>query len=118
MKYAFFVMLRANTAWLALPRARRRALADQHLGPILQAQQGRLRMRYFDAEAFTAQCSDVMMTETEDPKQHYFFMEQLRDSALITHPYFEVLQIVPTIEEGYQAYEKETGQDGNPAAET
>lgn len=44
-------------------------------------------MRYFDAEAFTTQCSDVMMTE----------------------PYFELVQIVPAIEEGYQAYEKASG---------
>ena len=32
-------------------------------------------------------------------------MEQLRDTVLITHPYFEVVQIVPTVEEGYQAFE-------------
>ncbi len=110
MNYVFFVMLRATPAWLALSRARRKALGDEHLGPILQAHAGQLRMRYFDAEAFTAQCSDLMMTETKDPKHHYFFMEQLRDSALITHPYFEVVQIVPTVENGYQAFEASVAQ--------
>lgn len=110
MNYVFFILLQATPAWLALPRQRRRALADQHLAPVLQAHEGRLTMRYFDAEAFTAQCSDVMMTQTQDPKHHYFFMEQLRDSPLISTPYFEVVQIIPTIEEGYQQYEKETGQ--------
>ncbi len=108
MNYVFFVMLRATPAWLALSRARRKALGDEHLGPILQAHAGKLRMRYFDAEAFTAQCSDLMMIETTDPKHHYYFMEQLRDSVLITHPYFEVVQIVPTLEDGYQAFEAST----------
>ena len=106
MNYVFFTMLRATPAWLALSRQRRKELGEQVLGPLLQAHAGRLSMRYFDAEAFTAQCSDLMMTETQDPQHHYFFMEQLRDSPLITHPYFEVVQIIPTVEDGYQAYEK------------
>lgn len=106
MRYVFFTHLRATPAWLALSRQRRKDLGAQHLGPILQSHAGKLSMRYFDAEAFTAQCSDLMMTETLDPRHHYFFMEQLRDSPLITHPYFEVVQIVPTVEDGYQAYEQ------------
>lgn len=110
MNYTFFILLRATTAWLSLSRQQRRDLADQHLGSILQAHAGQLSMRYFDAEAFTALCSDVMMTQTKDPKHHYFFMEQLRDSPLISTPYFEVVHIIPSIEDGYQTYEKETGQ--------
>jgi hypothetical protein len=106
MNYVFFTLLRATPAWLALTRQRRKELGDEHLGAALQARAGTLRMRYFDAEAFTALGSDLMMTETEDPKHHYFFMEQLRDSPLITHPYFEVVQIIPTVEDGYQAYEE------------
>lgn len=110
MNYVFFILLRATPAWLALSREQRRALADQHLGPILQAHTGQLTMRYFDAEAFTAHCSDVMTTQTQDPKHHYFFMEQLRDSPLIHMPYFEVVQIIPTVEDGYKAYEAQAGQ--------
>lgn len=63
-------------------------------------------MRYFDAEAFSAACSDVMMVETNDPKHHYFFMEHLRDSPMITTPYFEIVQIVPSIEDGYVKFEE------------
>lgn len=108
MNYVFFILLRATPAWLSLPRARRRALADEHLGPILQRLEGQLQMRFFDAEAFTAQCSDVVMTQTADPQHHYFFMEGLRDSPLITQPYFDVVHIIPAIEEGYKAYEEAT----------
>jgi hypothetical protein len=110
MNYVFFILLRATPAWLRLSREQRKALADQTLGPILQSHAGQLRMRYFDAEAFSAQCSDVMMTETHDPKHHYFFMEQLRDTLLISAPYFEVVQIIASIEDGYQVFEKSIGQ--------
>lgn len=109
MNYVFLVLLRATPQWLSLSRQQRRALTDQHLKPILQAHAGQLTMRYFDAEAFTAQCSDVMMTETQDPRHHYFFMEQMRDSPLLNVPYFDVVQVIPTIEDGYQAYEDATG---------
>lgn len=110
MTYVFFIHLRATPAWLALSRQQRRALANQHLEPILHAAAGQLTMRYFDAEAFTAQCSDVMMIQTQDPKHHYFFMEHLRDSPLIALPYFEVVSIIPTIEDGYQTFEQATQQ--------
>lgn len=104
MNYVYFVLLKASTAWLSLPRSERRVLADQHVSAPLQSAPG-LRMRYFDAEAFSAQCSDVMMLETSDPAGYYFFMERLRDSPLIAQAYFEVVQIVPSIEEGFRAYE-------------
>lgn len=106
MKYVFFVLLRATPAWLRMSRAERRAQSAEYLAPLLAAGEGEgLHMRYFDAEAFSALCSDVMMVETDDPQQHYFFMERLRDTPLITEPYFEVVQIVPTIEDGYVAFE-------------
>lgn len=106
MKYAYFLLLRATPSWLRLSRTERRLLADQTLQPLLKAAPD-LRMRHFDAEAFTAQCSDVMMIESGDPQAYYFFIEGLRDSPLICTPYFEVLQIVPAVEDGYRAYEAE-----------
>jgi hypothetical protein len=105
MNYTYFVMLRALPAWLQLSREERKCLADRHMGAALARNKGLLTMRYFDAEAFSAPCSDVMMIETLDPKHHYFFMEQLRDSPLFSVPHFEVLNIVATIEDGYQAYD-------------
>lgn len=104
MRYVFFILLRATPAWLRLTRQQRRAMGAEHLEPLLASSEG-IRMRYFDAEAFTSACSDVMMIETDDPKHHYFFMERLRDSVLLTTPFFEVVQIVPSIEDGYVEFE-------------
>lgn len=106
VRYAFFLHLRALPQWLRLPRSERGVLAQQHLLNLVPRYEGRLTLRHFDAEAFSAPCSDVMLVETADPVLHYDLMERLRDSPLITHPYFEVLQIIPTIEDGYQAFEQ------------
>lgn len=108
MNHTYFVLLRALPAWLRLSREERKTLADEHMGAALASSKGLLTMRYFDAEAFSAPCSDVMMVETQAPKHHHFFMEQLRDSPLFSVPYFEVLNIVSTIEDGYQAYEAQS----------
>jgi len=105
MKYVFFLLLRATPAWLRLSREQRRAKSAEHLTPLLAGNES-VRMRYFDAEAFSAACSDVLMIEVDDPKHHYFFMERLRDSPMITIPYFEVEQIIPSIEDGYVEFEK------------
>ena len=105
-RYAFFIHLRALPEWLRLPREQRRELGEAHLHALLPRYQGALRLRHFDAEAFAAPCSDLMLVETEDPLKNYDFMERLRDSPLLTVPYFEVLQILPAIEDGYVAFER------------
>ena len=105
MRYVFFVLLRATPAWLRLSREQRRAMNAEYVTPLLATSEG-IRMRYFDAEAFTAACSDVMMIGTDDPKHHYFFMERLRDSPMITVPFFEVEQIIPSVEDGYVEFEQ------------
>ena len=105
MKYAFFLLLRATPAWLSLTRAQRRDVVAQHLTPLLE-RSPELRTRHFDAEAFTTVCSDVMLVETIDPAHHYAFIERLRDSPLITVPYFELVHIIPAIEDGFRSFDE------------
>ena len=65
----------------------------------------RVRLRYFDAEAFSGKCTDVAMFETEDLQAYYFAVERLRDTPLFSHPYFEVVKIIPAMEDGFRAFE-------------
>ena len=102
--FAIFIQLQASEAWLRLQRAERNALTERHVGASL-ARYPALRMRYFDAEAFSASCSDIIMIETSDLTQYYDFMETLRDSPIIATPYFKVVQIIPSIEDGFRAFE-------------
>ena len=105
MKFIFFLMLDAAPAWLRLTRCERSDLTNAHIGRQLAARPA-LRMRHFDAEAFASDCSDVMMIETEDAAAYYDFIEELRDSPFLTEPYFRIVRILPTVEDGYRDYQR------------
>lgn len=55
--------------------------------------------------ALLQSCSDLMMIETEDLTQYCDFIETLRDSPMITAPCFKMVQIIPSIEQGFRAFE-------------
>lgn len=99
-----FVLLKTTKEWLRLERAERNRIADCVLSTVLSDNNVTLRM--FDAEAFTTKCTDVAMFQAEDMQAFYFAMERLRDSELITRPYFEMVEIIPAIEDGFKAFEK------------
>ena len=107
--YTFFLMLVATEHWLSLSRPERHRLSHEHVGASLH-KFPELRLRYFDAEAFTADCSDVMMIQAGDLTAYYDFIETLRDSPMFTVPYFRVVRIIPTIEDGYRQFEDRATQ--------
>lgn len=102
--FTFFVLLNATPAWLALDRQTRRDFVEKELNPLF-ADHPEVKVRFYDAEAFTGRCSDIAVFEAEDIREYYFLMEGLRDSKLYTVPYFEVVDIIPAIEEGFAEYE-------------
>ncbi len=102
--FTIFMLLRALPAWLALPRPQRNTIAESAMAHALK--EGTVSVRHFDAEAFTAQCSDVAVFETPDLPSFYRAVERLRDSALFTTPYFELVQILPSIENGFRHFEQ------------
>jgi len=61
----------------------------------------------FDAGAFTTRCTDVAMFQARDMQSFYFTIERLRDSVLITEPYFERAEIIPTIGDGFKIFEEQ-----------
>ncbi|WLT30699.1 darcynin family protein [Geothrix sp. PMB-07] len=100
-----FLLVNALPAWLRLSRAERQRLFESELLSLVPKHPG-LTLRFFDAEAYSAVCSDILMIQPPDARALHFFMEGLRDSALLTEPYFEVRHIIPCLENGFQEYEK------------
>lgn len=98
-----FVLLKTTVSWLRLSRDERNEIADKALCSVLVNTDVTLRM--FDAEAFTTRCTDVAMFQAKDMQSFYFTIERLRDSVLITEPYFEMVEIIPTIEDGFKLFE-------------
>jgi hypothetical protein len=107
MKYAILVTMKYTPAWLALPRAERNAFNDKFVNPIFGRYHDRVKVRFFDAEAFSAKASDFALFETGDLKQYYFLMEELRDTPLFTKGYLELCDVLTGIEGGYEEFERE-----------
>lgn len=107
-KFAFIILVRALPAWLALPREERQKIWEQDLGVIIE-KYSHVSIRTFDAEAFATVCSDILLLETHDIEAYYFLIEEIRDSRICTHPYFDFVNIIPAIEEGFIKFEQNNG---------
>lgn len=104
MTWTIFVHLRATPAWLRLPPAERDTIAAECLAEALV--DDRVTMRFYDAEAFSGAASDIAVFETSDMLAYYFTMERLRNTPLISAPYFEVVSITPALENGFRAFQQ------------
>lgn len=102
--FTLFMLLRSQPAWLALTRPERAAYVAAEVAPVL-ARWPQVAMRFYDAEAFTGRCTDLMVFETADLAAYSHLIDGLRDTAFLGRPYFEVLEIIPALEDGYKAYD-------------
>lgn len=110
-RFTIFVHLTALPAWLALARPERQRIIAEHVEPLL-AEHGAVQVRWFDAEAWAAAPSDVLVATTDDLTAWSDLFEGLRDSPLWSVPYFRVELVLPTVEDGFADYERRTGQRG------
>ncbi|MCY7357875.1 MAG: hypothetical protein LH609_10480 [Rudanella sp.] len=102
MKYTVFVLYQALPAWLALSRPQREAFFDRKATPIFTKYEKDVQVRLFDAEAFHAHISDVMVILCNDLNAYYFFMEALRDTELFSKPYIELKEVIISRENGFR----------------
>lgn len=96
MQLTIFMLLRSDPSFLAMPRAERDARAAEALHA--SGLPACARIRQFDAEAFSARCTDILMIEVDDLAAYTAAIDALRDGPVFTTPWFEVAAIVPTVE--------------------
>jgi hypothetical protein len=48
----------------------------------------------------------VAVFETTDMQAYYFVMERLRNTALLSVPYFEIISIIPAMENGFREFQR------------
>lgn len=101
-----FMLLKAQPSWLRLSRQARQDFLAAEVAPIL-ARYPAVSLRFFDAEGFTGRCSDVAVWQAGDLKSWSFLMDALRDTAFFAEPYYEVVDIIPALEEAYAEYDAE-----------
>lgn len=65
-----------------------------------------VKVQWYDVEAFSTKASGIAMFETTSLQDYYFVIDAIRDSEFCTVPYFEFVEIIPAIKDGYVEYEK------------
>jgi Darcynin, domain of unknown function len=105
----FFWLVKTSPAWLALSplgAGGRFDFVEKTIKPILK-QFPQVALRFFDAEAHTTVCSDVMLWTVKDPAQYSAMVEKLRETLFWDH-YFQVLHIIPALEDSYADHYEQT----------
>jgi Darcynin, domain of unknown function len=102
LNHVYFMLLKTTTSWLQIPIAQRFEFLDEIIKPIL-IQHPTVNMHFFDSEAFSGRFTDVLMWETAEIGEYQALVEQLR-STLFWGTYFEIVEIVPAIENAYAIF--------------
>ncbi|MDK2125496.1 darcynin family protein [Parachitinimonas caeni] len=102
-----FWLIKTTPEWLALPPHGdngRFAWGRTVLNPILARYPG-ARMGFYDSEAFTADCTDVMVWTVTSLEHYNGLVNELRETEFWSH-YFTVEKIIPAIENEYAKHYK------------
>jgi Darcynin, domain of unknown function len=99
INHVFFMHVRTTNAWLALVPKDRFGFLEEVIKPIL-GRNPKVSMRFFDSEGFSADVTDVIMWESVEVMAYQAVVEELRETKF-WGPYFEVVQIVASIENAY-----------------
>jgi hypothetical protein len=98
-RYTFFMLVKTTARWLQAPAQERMAFLQTDVTPLLKRWPD-VSLRYYDSEFFTTRCTDVIVWETENIASYQALIEKLRDT-LFWDTYFEVVEIIPAIEDAY-----------------
>jgi Darcynin, domain of unknown function len=99
LNHVYFMLVKTTATWLQIPTTERFKFLETTISPILQ-QYPAVKMRFFDSEAFSGHYSDVIMWETAEIQSYQCLIERLRET-LFWGTYFEIVEIVPSIENAY-----------------
>jgi Darcynin, domain of unknown function len=110
LNQVYFMLVKTTTTWLQIPTRGRFEFLAEKIAPILK-KYPTVRMRFFDSEAFSGHFTDVLMWETAVVKDYQFLVEELRET-LFWGTYFEVVEIIPAIENAYALYNEVTPLSG------
>jgi Darcynin, domain of unknown function len=97
-----FWIVKTSPQWLAKPALGadgRFDFAERVFKPILRKHPG-VQLRFFDIEAYSAFCSNLLMWTVTDVANYNALVEDLRETAF-WDAYFQVLHILPSFEDQY-----------------
>ena len=89
-----FVLVKTSPEWLSFPFETRVTHARDLLQPLFDEYNGRVRLKWYDVEFYTARATDVWMIEANDHRSYQLFCEKLRETPFWDR-FFFVIDILP-----------------------
>jgi hypothetical protein len=111
LNHVYFMLVKTTATWLQIPTPKRFEFIEEAIKPIL-AKHPAVKMRFFDSEAFSGKFTDVLMWETADIWEYQAVVEKLRET-LFWGTYFEIVEIVPAIENAYAIFNEVAAISGS-----
>ncbi|MDE1182519.1 darcynin family protein [Paraburkholderia sp.] len=92
-----FMLVKTREAWLQMHSGERAQQLHTHLAPLLRQYAGRVRLRFFDTEFYSARVTDVWMWDIQDRGAYEEVVEALRDTPFWDR-LFDIVEILPGAE--------------------
>jgi Darcynin, domain of unknown function len=92
-----FFLVKTSPEWLGFSFETRLEQAQTVFQPILDQFQGRIRLKWYDVEFYTAVITDIWMIEAKDHQSYQLFCEKLRET-----PFWDRFFLVKDIHPGEQ----------------
>ncbi|WP_267425486.1 darcynin family protein [Methylobacterium sp. GC_Met_2] len=99
-KLTVFMLVKTSPEWLALPIDDRFARLRETFEPILRRHADTVRLRFYDAEFYTARLTDLWVWDTTDHHAYERVVEALRETAFWDR-WFAIVEIIPAVENAY-----------------
>lgn len=96
-----------SNEWLQKSVEERRKYNEQYVAPIIDRYSKDIQVRFFDAEAFCVRFTDFAIFEAKDLQQYYYFIEDLRETPMVSEGLLIFVEFFMGIEDGYKQYEED-----------
>lgn len=97
---SIFMLVKTTPEWLGFSIDERFRLLGEHFEPVLTRYKGRVTLRFFDIEFYSARVTDLWMWDATDHHAYELLVEDLRETPFWDR-YFQILEILPGVENAY-----------------
>ncbi|PNG26486.1 darcynin [Methylocella silvestris] len=96
------MLVKTSPEWLGFPVKTRFAELREHFEPILRKHAEGVRLRFYDAEFYSARVTDIWLWEATSHHAYELLVEDLRETAFWDR-FFDIVEIIPAVENAYAA---------------
>ncbi|MDP4001887.1 darcynin family protein [Methylobacterium sp. NEAU K] len=99
-KLTVFMLVKTSPEWLALSIDDRFTRLRDVFEPILRQHAETVKLRFYDAEFYSARVTDLWIWEANDHHAYECVVEALRETAFWDR-WFAIVEIIPAVENAY-----------------